>query len=157
MNEFLNRIAGAAMQQFGGGGGLGGLLDGLTNGQQGSAGLQVLVDRLRQGGLGPQLDSWIGTGENQPVAPQQVEQALGADRLSQLAEQLGLGPQLSSMLASVLPQLIDRLTPHGQLPQGDAQLPQGGLGQTLQDLLGGALSGQGTAGGLLGGLGKPRG
>lgn len=90
MSDFLSRMAGAAMGGGGQGGGgadplhgspLGAILGQLMGGQTGASGLGSLVERLRGGGLGNQVDSWVGTGDNHPVTPDQLERALG-DRKS---------------------------------------------------------------------------
>lgn len=110
-------------------------------------GVDGLVGKLRAGGLAPQVDSWIGTGSNQPVEPQRLGDALGQDTVSQLSSQSGLSPAaLLPVLAQFLPMIIDRLTPGGNLPKDGGQ---GGLGD-IGDLIGGALGGGGL-GGILGG------
>jgi len=100
----------------------------LNSGQQGGAGgagglggLGGLMNALRQGGLGGQLDSWISTGPNQAVSPDQLQSALGgSDLLGSLAQQLGGSHgDAASMLSQVLPGLIDQLTPQGQAPELD--------------------------------------
>jgi uncharacterized protein YidB (DUF937 family) len=97
---------------------------GLLSHQGGAGGLSGLVQMFEQQGLSHLVNSWIGTGQNQPVSAQQVENVLGHGRLAELAQQAGIpADQASSVLASVLPGLIDRLTPtgsadHGLLEQG---------------------------------------
>ncbi len=119
-----------------------------------SGGLQGLLAKLQSGGLGDAVQSWIGTGANQPVSGEQLGSALGPDLMGTIASQLGGSPaQASGTLADLLPGLIDQLTPKGQLPtEGDA----GGLGGLggLGALLGGGGQGNGNADlmGMLGGL-----
>jgi uncharacterized protein YidB (DUF937 family) len=97
----------------------------LTNSQQG--GLSGVVQHLTANGLGNAVASWVGNGPNQSVSPQQLNQALGSDRIAQLAQQAGLSPgQASAGLATMLPHLIDKLTPGGKLP--DSGMMQQGLG-----------------------------
>lgn len=97
---------------------------GLLSHQGGTGGLSGLVQMFEQQGLGHLIGSWIGTGQNLPVTGQQVENVLGHGRLAELAQQAGIPPgQASSVLASVLPGLVDRLTPtgtadHGLIEQG---------------------------------------
>jgi uncharacterized protein YidB (DUF937 family) len=99
-------------------------------------GLGGLLGRLQQGGLGDIAASWVGTGQNDPVEPGPLGSALGGDLMDSLARQLGMGQQeVAGHLSQVLPQLVDRMTPGGQLPQGNA-LPDAGQ---LDDLLGGLL------------------
>lgn len=110
---------------------LGGLL--ANNGELG--GLNGLVDKFRQAGLGDAVNSWIGTGANQPISGDQLSDALGSDVVTKAASQLGLDPsQLSGQLAQMLPGLIDKLTPNGTAPEG-------GLGNAgdLMGMLGGLL------------------
>ena len=98
-------------------------------------GLQGLAQRFQQGGLGDILNSWVGTGQNQPIDPGDLSQILGRDQLNQMSKQAGVPPQQgSSVLAVLLPQIIDRLTPQGQVPQQD-QLAQSGA-TLLKNLLG---------------------
>ena len=93
-------------------------------------GLAGLVQQLAASGLGPQVQSWVGTGANLPVSGHQIEQALGSDKIQQLAQQVGLHPaDLSGALAHLLPQAVDQLTPGGQMPQ------PGGLQAALSGLL----------------------
>jgi len=106
-----------------------GLLDGIVGGAIGAAlvisvnslieqhgGLKGLVNDLEQKGLGPVVRSWIGKGENQPVSPDQVRQALGADTLKELAAKAAIPPdELAGKLAEILPKAIDRLTPEGKI------------------------------------------
>jgi uncharacterized protein YidB (DUF937 family) len=98
-------------------------------------GIEGLMRRFQQSGLDDVIRSWIGTGQNRPVAPDQLERALGRDDLGRLSERAGVKPQQgSSILAVLLPVLIDRLTPDGQVPQ-QPQLAQRGP-DVLKSLLG---------------------
>lgn len=86
----------------------------------GLGGLAGLVGQLQQSGLGDIVASWISTGPNQPVSPGQLHAALGDETVSQLGQQTGLPHgELLGHLAQMLPQIIDRLTPQGQLPAHD--------------------------------------
>ena len=119
----------------GSGGGLGGL--GSVGGLGALAGLAMLVNKLRQGGLGDAVGSWIGTGQNQPVSGQQLQGALGPDVISELAGQFGLSQEeVSGQLAGVLPEVVDHVTPDGQWPDA-GEGAAGGLGglQDIGDLL----------------------
>ena len=91
-----------------------------------TGGLEGIVRSFQQGGLGDIVNSWVANGENLPVSGEQVESVLGGSVLRDLAAQLGVSPQQASGgMASVLPQLIDRMTPNGELPQGGDLLSQG--------------------------------
>jgi uncharacterized protein YidB (DUF937 family) len=95
------------------GGGLGGVLGGGSLG----AGLKDLLDRFRQSGQEEKVQSWVSTGSNKPIAPNEIEQALGEERLQWLVEQTGMPrDQLLNGLSGELPQAIDKLTPDGRLP-----------------------------------------
>lgn len=94
----------------------------LLNGQ-GGGGLNGLVQAFQSQGLGDVVASWVGTGQNLPISADQLHKAIGAQQMSQFASQAGVAPDLAgTALASLLPGLIDKLTPNGQLPAGN-QLP----------------------------------
>jgi len=102
-------------------------------------GVDGLLTTLRQGGLGGAVDSWISTGPNQAVEPQQLEAALGPNNVNQIAAKSGLSVEmLLPLLATFLPMIIDMLTPDGNAPKTGAD---GGMGQ-IGDLLGGLLGGR---------------
>jgi uncharacterized protein YidB (DUF937 family) len=80
-------------------------------------GVQGIVNQFEKNGLGETVKSWVGTGANKPVSADQVQQALGATTLEQLAAKAGISvPELAQKLAQVLPQAIDKLTPNGVVP-----------------------------------------
>ena len=131
----------------GGGGGLGGMLGSALGGGQGGAGAQGgaqgglgglggLVEQFARHGMGDMARSWVGTGQNLPVSPDQLSKVLGNDTLSSMASKLGMNQgDLLGQLSNMLPQVVDKLTPHGQVPQGDLH----GMGDQLGGLLGGLL------------------
>jgi uncharacterized protein YidB (DUF937 family) len=83
-------------------------------------GLGGLVERFRQGGLEDIIKSWIGTGANKAIAPDELHQALGPDTVDGLARETGLErDDLLSQLSRLLPEVIDRLTPDGKIPNDD--------------------------------------
>ena len=97
----------------------------LVNNPQ-TGGLEGLIRSFQQGGLGDIVNSWVAKGQNLPVSGEQIEGVLGGSVLQDLAGQLGVSPQQASgSLADVLPQLIDQMTPNGELPQGGDLLSQG--------------------------------
>jgi uncharacterized protein YidB (DUF937 family) len=104
---------------------LGGMLESARKSLGGSAtdtdmnsGLGELVDRFRQTGQGATADSWVETGPNKPVNDTEIERALGPDLIDSLAKQTGLSrADLLSRLTSVLPDVVDKMTPQGRLPQ----------------------------------------
>jgi len=80
-------------------------------------GLGGLIDKFKNAGHGQVVDSWVGSGPNQPVTPTQVQQSLGNQTISDLARQAGMSEDdLMAQLAQVMPDLVDRLTPQGRLP-----------------------------------------
>lgn len=130
----LDSVLGSALggQGGGAGGGNAALLNaivGLLGNDSAHGGLGGLVAKFQQGGLGDVVASWISTGQNLPVSADQLRGALGDDVLGQLARQTG-GSQgdILGSLTQLLPQVVDQLTPQGQVPQG-------GLGN-VSDLLG---------------------
>ena len=108
-----------------------GLLDGVLGGAVGAemavvvngliqkhGGLGGMLEELKTRGLGDAVKSWVSTGPNMPIAPDQVHQAFGSDTMAQLAAKLGMTPaELSAKLATVLPQVVDKMTPTGVVPQ----------------------------------------
>lgn len=85
-----------------------------------SGGLQGLIWKLSRSGLGQQAQSWVSTGENQPVTGSQVREAIDSRQLKAIADQAGLTPEeTSDQLAKVLPVVVNQATPQGQLPDND--------------------------------------
>ena len=81
-----------------------------------NGGVQGLMSKFSQGGLGEVFSSWVGTGENQPVSPSQVQSVLGSEQVQALAAKLGIDPAMASgLLAQYLPKVVDKLTPAGQV------------------------------------------
>jgi uncharacterized protein YidB (DUF937 family) len=151
--SLLNAVVGAVGNAMSGGqqagaGGLGALAGLLGGGQGGGGnaallqaalsmlgndaqggGLGGLVGKFQQAGLGNQMSSWIGSGQNLPISPDQLQSALGGDLLGQIAKQVGMSPSdTGSQLSQMLPEVINHLTPSGSMPAG-------GLGN-VADLLG---------------------
>lgn len=84
---------------------------------QGLPSLDSLMDRFTRGGQGDKFQSWVGPGENKPLEPQELQQALGPDGLDHLQKETGMPrDQLLRELSKVLPQVVDKLTPQGRLP-----------------------------------------
>ena len=103
-----------------------GLLDGVLGGLiatginqvlERNGGVQGLVDTFEQKGLGGIARSWVSTGPNQPISPDQLLHVLGSDNVAQLAAKLHVSPQeLLNKLSELLPRHIDKLTPDGVIP-----------------------------------------
>ena len=98
-------------------------------------GVQGLANILEQKGLGNIARSWIGTGANLPVSGDQLKGVLGSDAVAALAQKVGLSPeQAQQALSQLLPNLVDKLTPNGQVPQNQ-DLAKVGM-NVLKSLLG---------------------
>lgn len=86
----------------------------LINSQPG--GLQGLIERFMQAGLGQQAQSWVSTGQNLPISPEQLLKVLGGGQFQQLTQQGGLSDaDAAGGLADLLPQVVDQLTPNGAI------------------------------------------
>ena len=89
----------------------------MGNGSQG--GLSAIVAKLQQAGLGDQVKSWIGNGQNLPITAEQLQQVLGSDTVKQLAARFNIPvDQLAKVLAQQLPNAVDKASPNGKLPSG---------------------------------------
>jgi uncharacterized protein YidB (DUF937 family) len=119
-------VSGTGGQAAAGPAGGGQLLQAALQILQQSGGLDGLVRSLAGQGLGKEADSWVGTGQNMPVSADRLEQALGGDTLAQLASRFGMQRQdLSGGLASVLPDLVNQLTPKGRItPDSNDEIQQ---------------------------------
>ena len=80
-------------------------------------GLGGLLNKLQQGGLGNVTNSWVGSGQNQPVSPSQLGSALGPNIVKTISQMSGISEdELTKQLSQVLPGVVDKLTPNGRLP-----------------------------------------
>jgi uncharacterized protein YidB (DUF937 family) len=156
LGSILSSVASSLGTGSSGGGALGGMLGGVLGGganrsssggigggailaavmllvqQQG--GIGAVLSKLQSSGLGAHAASWVGTGANMPVSGDQLHQALGADALSGLAAKLGVNTQQAGgVLSQVLPELVNHMTPNGQLPDNHGDLLSEGL-QVLKSL-----------------------
>lgn len=122
LDGLLGSLGGGA-----GGGDALGALTGLLGGQAG--GLGGLVQAFEHGGLGEVAQSWVSSGANLPISPEQIQSVLGSGPIADFAHKMGIDPQTAAaQISQMLPGVIDHLTPGGQLPSG-------GLG-AITDLLG---------------------
>ena len=119
----------------------GNLLSSVAGMLQGGGGIQGLLTKFSGQGLGDLVKGWISTGPNPPATAQQVEKVFGPDQLSQLASQAGVPTnEISGHLAKLLPQLVDKLSPDGTVPEGNAM--QQGLSSLLSGGIGKLFGGQ---------------
>ena len=85
-----------------------------------TGGLSGLAQTFKDKGLGDVVSSWIGTGKNLPVSADQINQALGSEQIQQISEKAGVSQEEASKgLAGLLPEIIDKLTPDGKVPEGN--------------------------------------
>ena len=131
----------------GGGGGLGGLLGGILGGGAGgrsagggglggnpllrmllplvasmlaNGGLKKVLSGLQQKGKAAEADSWVARGENRPVAGPDIRDAVGDDEITSIADKLGISKdEAATAVAAVLPDVVDQVTPSGELPPDD--------------------------------------
>ena len=150
-DSVLGAVTGGQQQAGAAGGGAGGLgslismatsnpqmlsaITGMLGNDGAHGGLGGLMAKFQQAGLGDMAKSWVGSGDNHAVTGDQMTSALGSDTIADLAAKMGVShDDAAGSLASMLPGLIDKLTPHGEAPAG-------GLGNAgdLMGMLGGLL------------------
>jgi len=130
LDEVLAMAGGGAQQQQNSSA-LGAILSYINSPQVG--GLAGLQNMFQKGGLGNILSSWVGTGQNLPVSASQLQNVLHGGALQQAAQSAGMDPaQLTGMMSTLLPHLVDKLSPNGQLPEPS------GLQQLMKGLSAGA-------------------
>jgi uncharacterized protein YidB (DUF937 family) len=111
------------MSQLGGQGGQQAAIDQIHK-MFGGNGIQGVVTQMTSAGLGQQVQSWIGMGDNMPISGQQLQQAMDPAALRQVAQSTGQQPaQVADQVAQVLPQIIDQATPDGHLPAESSAMP----------------------------------
>ncbi len=116
----------------GGGGNLIGMLLPVVGGLLAGGGLQKILAGFQANGMGEHADSWVGTGENKPVTGGQVREVLGDDQIAQIAQKLGVShDEAAEAVAEVLPKVVDKASPDGQLkPQAEIDDALGKLQQS---------------------------
>jgi uncharacterized protein YidB (DUF937 family) len=145
LGSVVSQALGGGSQNSGGGGGQAALIQAVLGmlmggGNQGggaaAGGLGGLLEQFQRGGLGDVASSWVSTGQNLPISADQLSNVLGSDVIGQLARSAGMDHGAAAgALSQLLPQLIDGLTPHGQMPQQGTD-----LGSMLPQILGGLLN-----------------
>ena len=115
----MDQLGQAVSRAMGGQAGQNPLLQAVMSllGQNSSAGgLAGIVQAFQKNGLGDIVNSWVSTGQNLPITPDQIKQGLGSDFLSQIAGKAGVSPDAAStQLSSLLPNVIDKVTPNGKI------------------------------------------
>jgi uncharacterized protein YidB (DUF937 family) len=119
LDDILGKIGGQQGQEGG--------LASITKLFSANGGLQGVMAKLTSNGQGQQVQSWVGTGENQPISGADIRQALDDDSLNKMAQQAGTTPdKVSEDVAQVLPQMVSQATPQGKVPaQGDDPFAKG--------------------------------
>lgn len=131
----FDEVAGAVGSKLGGEGSM--LQAGMGLIEQ-FGGIQGLIAKLKEGGLASEVQSWLSDGANQAVSGDKLQEVLGSDKIQALAGKFGLDPStLSSGLANILPQLINKVSPGGSVSEDHAGLLKEGL-SGLTGLLGGS-------------------
>ena len=123
LGDLLGGMGGTPGMRAGPGQGINPLLMMLLQVLQQNGGLGGLMGRMQQAGMGDQVQSWIGTGANQQISPDALSQIFGHGQLDQIAQQLGMSRQdAAGGMASMLPDLVNEMTPQGQLPENSNDL-----------------------------------
>jgi uncharacterized protein YidB (DUF937 family) len=118
LDGLLGNVLGAGAQQS-----QGSMMQVALQVLQQNGGLPGIISKFENGGMGAQVGSWVGGGANMPMSGSQLQEILGSGAIGEIAQQLGLSHgDASSGLAQALPQLIDKLTPGGQVPADHADL-----------------------------------
>lgn len=117
------RARGAAASAPGGGGGIGDLLGSVLGGGAGGSaggGLGALLEQFQRAGFGAQAGSWVGRGANQPLPADALDQVFGRDGIAAIAQRAGVSDEDASRgLAELLPEVVDHVTPSGEVPPAD--------------------------------------
>ena len=122
LDDMVTKATGTGSSKEPASGLAGGILEMLKN-QPG--GLSGLVQTFQEKGLGGIVNSWVGTGQNLPISAEQIQGALGSEKVKQLAAKAGISPDVaSSKLAELLPTVVDKLTPDGKIQEGLDLLPK---------------------------------
>jgi uncharacterized protein YidB (DUF937 family) len=120
LGDILGQVLGGGAQR--GGGGLGDVLGGMLGGGGGGAGgLGGLLEQMGRAGYGDAARSWLSTGQNMPITPDAMEQIFGHDGIAEIARRAGVSEADASQgLSELLPEVVDRVTPRGEVPDLDS-------------------------------------
>ncbi len=133
----LDELKSGLAEKLGGGANLNSMLDhamALINNPE-TGGLSGLVETFKSKGLGDVVSSWIGTGQNLPVSVDQIKQVLGSEKIQEIAAKVGISKEdAAKHLSALLPEVIDKLTPNGKLP--DANMLQEGMSMLKKKFFG---------------------
>ncbi len=126
LDSITSQVTGAlGGQNAAGGADWMGVIGNLINNPQ-TGGLQGLIQSFKDKGLGGVVSSWVGTGENLPISAEQLTSVLGQSNLQEMAQKVGLPVDgLTEKLTSLLPQVVNQLTPTGSVPEEGDLLSKG--------------------------------
>lgn len=117
----FDSIAGAVLSNIGGE--KGALLQSAMEVVNEHGGLSGVLEKFNENGFAAEVKSWVGTGGNLPITAEQIQSVLGDGTIANLAEKAGISSEeLSEKLAVYIPQVVDRLTPNGEVPQDESSL-----------------------------------
>jgi uncharacterized protein YidB (DUF937 family) len=134
----LDKLIAGAMQGMAGGQGAAGnpmaqIIGSLLSNGGPHGGLAGLMQQFQQAGLGQQAASWVSTGANMPISVEQLTKVFGSSQLQQMASGAGIdSSQFGEQLSQLLPQMIDQLTPNGQMPTGGVEDPLAALSKLFR-------------------------
>ncbi len=112
LSDIVNKLGGKEGQQGG--------ISSLQHLVNSSGGLQGLTSKLSSNGLGKQVQSWVGHGQNEPVSGSQVQQAVDPETVNHMSRQSGMTPEeTSDHVARALPDMVNQATPEGRMPESD--------------------------------------
>lgn len=119
----FDSVAGAVLGKLAGGGEQGSVAQVALDLFNQHGGLNGILDKFKDSGLGQEAASWVSKGENLPISAEQVQQVLGSDAVSAMAAKFGLSSEdVSAKLAEYLPGVVDKLTPDGEVPANQSGL-----------------------------------
>jgi uncharacterized protein YidB (DUF937 family) len=102
---------------------------------QQNGGLDGVLNKFRQGGMAEQADSWVSTGQNMGISAEQLQQIFGSPEIGNIASKLGMSEdQAGTAMSQVLPELINHLTPQGQVPGNSNDMIAEGLDALTKSL-----------------------
>lgn len=120
-NNNADNATGGSNSGGGGGGNLMASLMPVVMGMLANGGLQKIMGGLQAKGLTSEVDSWTGQGQNQPMTPDQVKEVLDDDELDQVAKEANVSKdEAADAISQLVPNLVDKISPNGQMPGGNA-------------------------------------
>jgi uncharacterized protein YidB (DUF937 family) len=116
---FLDQFTGEFLKKLGGEANAGSLLEQAMSliSNPSTGGISGLIEAFKNNGIGDIISSWISTGKNMPISADQILQTLGPDKIQNIAQKIGMSNEdLSQHFSRLFPQIVDKLTPNGNVP-----------------------------------------